>query len=90
MGELSTLNPRDTDNAQEYFKKVRDLQRNEAFMFVQADSVGGSPSWYPLHMQLKIDYWQQSDRIGGVTVLTKVKCCEEVRAENTLQNDPLA
>jgi hypothetical protein len=46
-----------------YFKEVKDMFIDEAFLFVQADTQGAqgadTPGWYPLRMQLRLMYWQR-------------------------------
>jgi hypothetical protein len=43
-----------------YFSTVRDLKRNEDFMFVRAETAGaldgGKAGWYPLRLQLHVEY----------------------------------
>ena len=43
-----------------YFSTVRDLKRNEDFMFVRAETAGaldgGKAGWYPLRLQLHLEY----------------------------------
>ena len=43
----------------QYFANVKQMKVDEAFMFVQADTVTQIPGWYPLRMQLDLQYWQR-------------------------------